>query len=151
MLEMITGNPVIFWAIVFGICLAIEAATSGLTTIWFAAGALLALVASLFHLNFGIQSAVFLVSSVILLAFTRKIFIEKLGTGKEKTNVDALAGQKGMLTGAIKPYEAGTLKLNGKEWSAVLMDRSASLEAGTEVEVIAIEGVKAVVKPLESE
>ena len=150
MSDIITGNPVVFWAIVCGVFLLIEALTMGLTTIWFSAGALVALVFSFFT-GFAVQVAVFFVSSVILLALTRKIFIEKLGTGKEKTNVDALVGEKAILTGRISPYEPGIIKLNGKEWSAVLGDRSEGLEAGTEVEVIAIEGVKAIVKPLESE
>ena len=83
----------IFWLALAVVCLIIEALTVGLTTIWVAAGSFVALILSLFDAPVLAQFIVFLVVSFCLLLFTRKIFVEKLRTGKVlRTNVDALIG-----------------------------------------------------------
>lgn len=148
-MEFILNNTTIFWIVIGVLFLIIEGVTMGLTTLWFAAGAFLAVICSLAGAGFSIQFAVFLVSSVVFLAGTRKIFVQKLGTGSVKTNIDALIGERTLLLSDIKAYGSGSLKLNGKEWTAVTEDRKTEIKAGTEVEVIAIEGVKAVVRPLQ--
>ena len=62
-----------FWLILFVILIILELCTINLTTIWFAFGALLAYVTSLFFDNVIIQTTVFLVVSVATLIFTRPI------------------------------------------------------------------------------
>ena len=82
----------IFWLIVMIGFLIAEALTVGLVGIWFAGGALVAVILSLFEVSPLMQVIVFFAVSICLLVFTRKIFVEKLNTGKENTNVDALIG-----------------------------------------------------------
>lgn len=137
-----------FWLTAIVIFIVIEGLTMGLTTIWFAAGAAASLVISFFSSNVVLQVVVFFIVSGLLLAFTRKLFVKKLQTGTEKTNVDALIGREAVVIKAIKPFEPGIIKLSGQEWTAVCKDDNAQLEEGTEVKVIGIEGVKAVVLPL---
>ena len=99
----ISVSMIVFWLALALIFLLIEAATAGLTTIWFAGGALIALLTALFDAPVALQVIIFFVVSICLLVFTRKIFVEKLKTGSEKTNVDALIGTKGIVVQPIRP------------------------------------------------
>lgn len=139
----------VFWlaaAIIFAL---IEGLTMGLTTIWFAGGAVAALIASLLGANLAIQIVLFFVVSVGLLLSTRKLFVKKLHTGQEKTNVNALIGKEGIVTSTIKPLDPGIIKLGSQDWTAICKDTEAVVAEGTKVKVVAIEGVKAIVIPLE--
>ena len=136
-----------FWLVV-GIIFAVsEALTVGLVTIWFTGGAVVALIASLLGASTPIQVILFLLVSIVLLVTTRKIFVKKLKTGMTKTNVDALIGEEAKVLTAIKPFEPGSVKLKGQEWTAVAKDDTLTIASGEIVKVVAIEGVKAIVKP----
>lgn len=137
----------IFWLIVMIGFLIAEALTVGLVGIWFAGGALVAVILSLFEVSPLMQVIVFFAVSICLLVFTRKIFVEKLNTGKENTNVDALIGETGQVTITINPMEVGQVKLKGQVWSALADDSLLTIEEGTYVTVKAIEGVKLIVIP----
>ena len=137
----------IFWLIVMIGFLIAEALTVGLVGIWFAGGALVAVILSLFEVSPLMQVIVFFAVSIFLLVFTRKIFVEKLNTGKENTNVDALIGETGQVTMTINPMEVGQVKLKGQVWSALADDSLLTIEEGTYVTVKAIEGVKLIVIP----
>lgn len=144
MLDILNNMPAV-WAVFAIVFILIEAATMGLTTIWFAAGAVAAMIAALAGGNKILQIGVFLVVSLVLLIFTRKIFIEKLKTGKEKTNTEAVIGEKALVTEEIRPHKTGTVLLVGKTWTAACRNREAVIEKGIEVKVVDIEGVKAIV------
>ena len=146
----ITSHLAIIWLIVAILCLVVEGLTAGLATIWFAGGAFLALVFALFDTGLGLQVAVFLVSSVVLLVSTRKIFVEKLKTGVEKTNVDALLGAEGIVTMKVAPFAPGQAKVKGQIWTIVGQDPDMSIEEGVLIKVTSIEGVKLVVTPSEN-
>lgn len=137
----------IFWLIVMIGFLIAEALTVGLVGIWFAGGALVAVILSLFEVSPLMQIIVFFAVSICLLVFTRKIFVEKLNTGKENTNVDALIGETGQVTMTINPMEVGQVKLKGQVWSALADDSLLTIEEGTYVTIKAIEGVKLIVIP----
>lgn len=137
----------IFWLIVMIGFLIAEAVTVGLVGIWFAGGALVAVILSLFEVSPLMQIIVFFAVSICLLVFTRKIFVEKLNTGKENTNVDALIGETGQVTMTINPMEVGQVKLKGQVWSALADDSLLTIEEGTYVTIKAIEGVKLIVIP----
>ena len=92
------------------------------------------------------QVVIFLAVSCCLLVFTRKIFVEKLRTGSESTNVDALIGETGIVTEEIRPLTVGQVKINGQVWSALGKD-DETIEKDRLVKVIAIEGVKLIVIP----
>ncbi|MBQ9960763.1 MAG: NfeD family protein [Firmicutes bacterium] len=137
----------IIWLLLIIIFLAAEALTVGLVSIWFAGGALAALLLSFFDVDPLIQLFVFFAASICLLIFTRKIFVEKLKTGKENTNVDALIGEIGQVVSTINPMEIGQVKVKGQVWSALCDDQLLTLEEGTYVTIKAIEGVKLIVIP----
>lgn len=137
----------IIWLILIVAFLAAEALTVGLVSIWFAGGALAALVLALFDVAPLVQLIAFFAVSICLLVFTRKIFVEKLNTGKENTNIDALIGEVGQVLSTINPMEVGQVKLKGQVWSALADDHLLTIEAGCYVTVKAIEGVKLIVVP----
>ena len=142
-------STIIFWLIIALIMLLVEALTAGLTTIWFAGGAFAALVCALIDLPIAVQIVIFFIVSICLLVFTRKIFFEKLKTGPQKTNVDALSGERAIVEAAIPAYGVGQVKVGGQVWSAVCERPEMEIDAGKLVKVHAIEGVKVIVVPVE--
>ena len=142
----ISVSMAVIWLALAVIFLIIEAITVGLATIWFAAGAFAAFVLSLLNVPVLAQVVIFLAVSCCLLVFIRKIFVEKLRTGSESTNVDALIGETGIVTEEIRPLTVGQVKINGQVWSALGKD-DETIEKDRLVKVIAIEGVKLIVIP----
>lgn len=136
-----------FWLILSGIFFVIEIATVGFLVFWFAIGALFAMVVSLFTSNIAIQTTVFVVSSTILLFFTRKFFNKVTKKENEiQTNAYSIIGKRGIVTKNIDPIEGkGQIKVGTEVWSAKSVD-DRKIEAGIEVEILEIDGVKAVVK-----
>ena len=136
-----------FWLILSGIFFIIEIATVGFLVFWFAIGALFAMVVSLFTSNIAIQTTVFVVSSTILLFFTRK-FVNKV-TKREneiQTNAYSIIGKRGIVIKDIDPIEGkGQIKVGTEIWSAKSVD-DRKIEAGIEVEILEIDGVKAIVR-----
>ena len=141
-----TISMVWIWLAAAIIFIIIETVTVGLTTIWFVAGALVALILALIKVGVGVQVAVFLILSLVLLATTRKIFVNKLKTGSEKTNVDALVGEEAVVLEDITPFNTGLVKVKGQNWTAIAADKDASILKGSTVKIKAIEGVKLIVE-----
>ncbi len=133
------------WLILTIAFIVIEAMTTGIVTIWFAVGALSAFIIALCDGNLVVQIVAFVVVSIVLLIFTRKIFVQRLKTGTEKTNVDALIGQTAIVTTDITSMKTGTVRVDGKEWTAVALNEAESFKIGDRVIVERIEGVKLVV------
>lgn len=144
----LTVSTIVFWLIIALIMLIVEALTAGLTTIWFAGGAFAALVCALLDLPTAVQIVIFFIVSICLLVFTRKIFVEKLKTGSQKTNVDALIGERVIVEAAIPAYGVGQVKVGSQVWSAVCEKPDMEIEAGKLVKIHAIEGVKVIVVPV---
>jgi len=127
----------------------IEALTLGLTTIWCALAAIVLIFLSFLPIAFEFQVLIFLAISAVLLFFTRPLAIKKFKTGKVKTNVDSLAGKHALVIKQITEFDRGEVKLNGQIWSAKLEEgAAAAMSEGTKCEVIKIEGVQAIVRPL---
>ena len=81
------------WLILFVVLVVFEIATMGLTTIWFAAGALIAFFASLLHATWWLQFVFFIVVSLIMLIFTRPFALRYVNRHTTKTNIDSVIGQ----------------------------------------------------------
>lgn len=139
-------NAVIWLAIVV-VLIIVELITMGLTTIWFAGGALIACITALFGAGILIQVLVFLLVSAILLYFTRPLAIQYMNQKRTKTNVDSWIGQEVVVLETIDNLKAqGKIQLNGIEWTARAEDNGIIIPEGTIVEVCKIEGVKAIVR-----
>ena len=125
------------------ICLAlIEIITINLTTIWFVASGLLALVLSIFVDNYILQFSVFVIVGVLLLIFTRSYLVNKFSRSV-KTNLDRVIGMKGIVTEEITKNNPGEVKVDGKRWTAI---SNKKIEKDKEVKIIKIDGVKLIVE-----
>ena len=110
----ITLSAAVVWLVIAGLLAIIEAFTLGLTTIWFAGGAVAASISAMFGAGTVVQVIVFLVVSIILLAVTRPVVKRKLNSRTQKTNADALIGQEGIVEEDIFPYTNGQVRADGK-------------------------------------
>lgn len=135
------------WLVLFVVLIAIEIATMGLTTIWFAAGALAATVAAAFGAPLFIQIALFIFLSVVLLFFTRPIAVKYFNKDRVKTNAESLIGRQAIVISEIDNLQGiGQVTVGGQEWSARATDESVKIPLGAVVIVREIKGVKLVVE-----
>lgn len=142
-----TLSAAIIWlilAIVFGI---VEAATMGLTTIWFTGGAIIASIMAMAGFSLLVQIITFIVVSTLLIYFTRPFAKRKLNVSTEKTNADALIGKEAIVTETILPLSVGQAKVDGLMWSAAAEDKHLTIEKDSLVTIVNIEGVKLIVIP----
>lgn len=138
----------IIWLIIMVFFLIFEAITMGLTTIWFAVGAFVAMLLALFDVPLIAQIAAFLVVSVASLVFVYPIVKNKFKIGKEKTNFEALEGKTGVVVEKIdNTAGTGQVKVGGQIWSARAVS-GKDLPEGTKIRVVNITGVKAEVEEL---
>lgn len=138
---------VIIWTVLLVVLVAIEIATMGLTTIWFAAGALVATIAAACNAPLFVQIALFLIVSVLMLVFTRPVAVKYFNKDRVKTNVESLVGQKGIVTGEINNLKGcGQVTLNGMEWTARSVLQGCVIPEGSVVVVKEIHGVKLIVE-----
>lgn len=136
----------ITWLVVLIVCLVVEFSTMGLTSIWFAGGALLSMIIALIGGPLWLQALVFLVVSIVLLIFTRPVAAKYFNKNRTKTNVDSIAGRQAIVTEKIDNLQGvGQIVTNGMEWTARSLDDSV-IEEGAVVTIEKIEGVKAIVK-----
>ena len=140
------GMIPIIWLVILAVLVVIEIITLGLTTIWFAGGALVALVVSLLGGPVWLQILLFLIVSVVLLIFTRPLGVRDMNKNQQKTNVDSIPGKTGVVTEAIDNLKAeGQVMVDGTPWTA-RSKNGDKIEEGKVVKVLAVEGVKLIVE-----
>ena len=148
----VTAYLPVYWLIALVVFLVIEAATLGLATIWFAGGALVALIAAMCGAGLGIQVASFLVVSLVLLIFTRPFAVRFLSKDTLKTNVDRVVGMEGIVTEEISNLAGtGKVSLGGNIWTARTENEGGTIPVDAVVTVLRVEGVKLIVKVKEKE
>ena len=136
------------WLVLLILFLMAEGATVALVSLWFAAGALAAIIAALLGASVGLQLALFLVVSVALLAMLRPVLKKYVNPKIQRTNVDALVGQECTVIEAIDNLAAtGRVKMGGMIWSARSIGEE-NIPAGTVVKIEAVQGVKLLVSPV---
>lgn len=137
----------IYWLLIFVVLLVIEIFTMGLTTIWFAGGALVAFAAGVLGLGLPVQVILFIVVSVVLFVGTRPLAMKYFNKEREKTNADSLIGKQAIVTEDIDTLQAkGRVEIQGQEWSARTVQSDGKVAAGTVVVVEEIQGVKLLVR-----
>ena len=138
-------TPIIVWIAMLVVFIVIEAATAQLVTIWFAAGALAALITALAHGPIALQVVVFVVVSIVALIATRPLVRKITNTKEARLNADRCIGQTAVVTEEINNIDGtGMAKTDGKVWTARSADGSVIPE-GAQVKVDKIEGVKLIV------
>ena len=137
---------IIFWIVAAVLFLIVEAATVGLASIWFALGALAALVCALLKGPLWLQILWFFVISVVTLLATRPLAKRYVNGRRQATNADRCIGAVAVVTQQVENIAGtGAVQLDGKFWTA----RSATGEGfpvGARVTVTEIQGVKLLVR-----
>ena len=134
----------ILWLAAVVVLLVIEIATLGLTTIWFAGGALIAGIAAVTGAGSIVQFVIFLIVSLIL---TRPVAVKYLNVNRTRTNAESLIGKEAVVTQTVENLKnQGQVIVGGIEWTARTGDNETVIEKDTVVEIERIEGVKLIVK-----
>lgn len=137
----------VVWLILLILLLGIEVITVGLTTIWFAGGALIALGVYALGLDVVWQVVAFLVVSIVLLIFTRPLAVKYINANKLKTNYEGILGKAVRVTQEVNNLnDTGLAVVNGVEWTTRTSDDDITIPAGTIVKVVSITGVKLIVE-----
>ena len=145
-MEWVT-NPVIVWLAILIILVVIEIFTLGLTTIWFAGGALVAILVAALGGPVWLQIIIAAVVSAVLLFFTRPIAMKYFNRDRERTNAESLVGRQAIVISDINNLQGiGQVTINGMEWTARSIMDDHIIEPGEVVIVRGINGVKLLVE-----
>ena len=140
----------VVWLILLVVFIAAEAATVQLVSVWFAVGALAAMVVSLLGGELWLQVAVFFILSIALLALLWPVAKKRLKPKVVATNADALVGRLCTVTEEIDPIEGGRVRLGDVTWSA-RSENGDRISAGARVRVLNIQGAKVFVEEVKKE
>ena len=142
MSEMVT-----LWLVVLIVSIGVEVATLGLTSIWFAGGAVVAVIVAAFHGPVWLQILLFFAVSLLLLFFTRPVAVRYFNKDRVRTNVESMIGRQAIVTSEIDNLQGiGQVTVGGQEWSARTEGDGLNLQPGTVVDIVAVNGVKLIVK-----
>ena len=128
----------VIWLSLFVLFLVIEIITMGLTTIWFAGGALVAFLVAVLGLGLGVQIIIFAIVSLALLAVTRPLAMKYFNQERQKTGAELLIGQKALSS-------KGRVEVRGQEWAAKTDAPEGKIPKNAIVVVEGIQGVKLIV------
>lgn len=141
-------SQIFLWVALFIIFVIGEVISLGLTSIWFAGGALAGFITSLITDVFWIQFAVFAIVSVVLIIFTRPIAKKHFNSKNlTQTNVDAMVGKVALVKEKIDNVAGtGVVSVGGLEWTARSINDGNAIEVETRVIIKEVKGVTVIVE-----
>lgn len=135
------------WAALIIVFLIVEGVTAGLASIWFALGAVAALISVFLGAPVWLQITSFVVVSTVTLIFTRPLARKYVNRRIQPTNADRVIGASAIVTERIDNVAStGYVTVGGRLWPA----RSRfgdPIEKDTVTVVRSIEGIKLIVEP----
>ena len=139
-------SAIFTWLLLIAALLVVEAMTAGLTTIWFAGGAAVALVCAFLGGPFWLQTGLFAAVSLILLLVTRPLALKYMRKGNGKNSLDRMIGKEVLVTEKIDNLQGtGEAQLDGQFWMARSDDSDQTIEKGEVAVIRSIQGVKLIV------
>lgn len=146
MIEFITSNLWVVWAIVMFCCLILELSSGDFFITCFAIGAFVSIFTS-FFLPFWAQVLIWALFSILSIWLIRPRLIERLHKSGDNriSNIDALIGRVGTVIEPIEPGGSGYVKVDGDEWKAVT-NETELISKGQKVEIISRESIIVTVK-----
>ena len=140
----------IAWVVVLVVAVVVEIISLGLSSIWFAGGALVALIIAALGGPIWLQVLLFLIVSFLLLIFTRPIAVKYFNKDRVRTNAESIVGKQGIVVSELNNLRGlGQVSVNGQEWSARSADDDQVIYEGSVVEIVAISGVKLICRLVE--
>ena len=138
------------WLGIFIVLLIFELATTGLTTIWFAAGALVSFIVAVCNGPLWLEIVLFFVISIAMLLLTRPIIKKLLKTGETRTNVESIVGEQVRIIEEVNNFNStGVALVGAQEWTARAEADTDIIPIDSMAEVVGIKGVKLIVKKIE--
>lgn len=142
-----SANMTAVWLVAMIVLLVIEGVVPGLVSIWFALGALAALIAAILHAPLWLQVVWFLVISIVSLFFTRPLAKKYVNSRTQPTNADMLIGKECVVVEDVNNLMGvGAVSVGGKIWTARTEQDDVTAEKGSVMTVLRIEGVKLIIK-----
>lgn len=146
-----TIEPIMCWIALLIILLVVEIITVGLTSIWFAGGALIAIFAERLGAPVWLQIVIFFAVSLILLYFTRPWAVHYVQSKNVKTNYEEIEGKTVRVTQRVDNIaETGMAVYNGMDWTARAEEDEVTFEEGEAATVVDVRGVKLILKKEEN-
>ncbi len=139
----------LFWLGVIVIALIVEGLTTDMVSIWFAPGALVAMILAVFGVHVVIQIVACIVISIALMILAKTVFKRFLNKRGDKvdTSVEAHTGRMAVVEEEINNRaDTGVVKINGQLWSARMEDDSQIATKGTQVQVVRVQGTRLICK-----
>ena len=139
-------NMALIWLIAMIVLLIVEAVVPGLVSIWFALGALAALIAAILHAPMWLQLVWFFVVSIAALVLTRPLAKKYVNSRVKPTNADMILGKECVVTEEIDNIRGtGAVTVGGKVWTARMENDGETAAVGEVLKTLRIEGVKLIV------
>ncbi len=140
-------SPAIIWLIVAIVLAIIELSTMGLVTIWFAIGAICAMIFALLGANIWVQLIGFIIVSIVILVAARPLAEKYVNSKVKKTNIDAVVGRRLVAKTDIDNLHGfGKVDMDGSTWLAQSSSDEIVINAGQEVVVVQVKGAKLIVE-----
>ena len=141
----------IVWLAILVLSLIAEAAGPALVSIWFSVGALIALILSFIpKVPYWVEIIAFLASSVLTFLLIRPVIKKIMKKRIIRTNIDSMVGSRGIMKLGADSLNAGEVELRGALWTAIPSRENLTIKEGSIVTIIAIEGNKLLVEPIEN-
>ena len=135
------------WVAVIVLAVIIELLTTELVSVWFIPAGLIAAILALFGVPLTVQVIVFVAVSFLGIFLLRTWIMKRSSKINTKTNIDAIVGEKCIVTEKIDNYAGcGQAKVKGQIWSACSVKDDEIFEPGDVLQIVAIEGVKLICK-----
>lgn len=148
----LTMIMMIVWLSVFVIALISELVTDALVSVWFCIGAIVALgVTFIPNVAWWVELIVFVLVSILAFISVRPFAKKFLYRNRSATNIDNIIGKKGIIIKDVTFFDYGEVKVNGVIWTAAKYEGSENLKVNDQVEVVAVDGNKLIVRVLKKE
>ncbi len=145
------SQQVVFWLIVLAAAAIVELITMGLTSIWFAGGALVACIVAIFVPYFWVQVLIFAAVTLALLIFTRPIAVKFFNRNRFRSNAEGMVGERAIVISEIDNLKGiGEVTIRGIDWSARTENDGIVIPKNAAVIIKSIEGNKLIVELDES-
>ncbi len=146
----VSVNMTVVWLVLMVVLLVVEGMAPGLVSIWFAIGALAAMISAMLHAPLWLQVLWFVVVSTVSLVLTRPLAKKYVNARTTRTNADMAIGKDCVVTETIDNVRGtGAVTVGGKIWTARMAAPDGHAEKGAVLKVLRIEGVKLIVEEKE--
>ena len=137
----------VVWLIAMAVFLIVEGIVPGLVSIWFALGALAALIAAMVGAPLWLQLVWFVLVSIAALALTRPLARKSVNGRVTPTNADRILGRECVVRETIDNLRGtGAVAVDGKVWTARMLNENETAREGETVIARRIDGVKLIVE-----